>query len=78
MPFIINFYSILRFFCGKYKRTRLIGRPQPQMYPPAAPNQHTGINGTHTHYITRQSEMANTSPRRMPVFGNDNSIKLFS
>ena len=28
------------------------------------------------HYITRQSEMANTSPRHMPVLGNIHPIKI--
>ena len=28
------------------------------------------------HYITRQSEMANTSPRHMPVLGNVHPIKI--
>ena len=31
--------------------TRLLGRPQPQMYPPVALNQHTLVNRTHKHYI---------------------------
>ena len=32
-------------------QTRLLGRPQPQMYPPVALNQHTLVNRTHKHYI---------------------------
>ena len=31
--------------------TRLLGRPQPQMYPPVALNQFTLVNRTHKHYI---------------------------
>ena len=31
--------------------TRLLGRPQPQMYPPVARNQYTLVNRTHEHYI---------------------------
>ena len=31
--------------------TRLLGRPQPQMYPPVARNQYTLVNRTHKHYI---------------------------
>ena len=31
---------------------------------------------TYTTYITRQSEMANTSPRHMPVLGNVHPIKI--
>ena len=31
--------------------TRLLGRPQPQMYPPVALNQYTWVNRTHKHYI---------------------------
>ena len=29
--------------------TRLLGRPQPQMYPPVALNQYTWVNRTHKH-----------------------------
>ena len=29
--------------------TRLLGHPQPQMYPPVALNQYTWVNGTHKH-----------------------------
>ena len=32
-------------------QTRLLGRPQPQMYPPVALNQYTLVNRTHKHYI---------------------------
>ena len=35
----------------KLHKTRLFGRPQPQMYPPVALNQHTLVNRTHKHYI---------------------------
>ena len=31
--------------------TRLLGRPQPQMYPPVALNQYTWVNRTHKHFI---------------------------
>ena len=31
--------------------TRLLGRPQPQMYPPVALNQYTLVNRTHKHFI---------------------------
>ena len=31
--------------------TRLLGRPQPQMYPPVALNQYTLVNRTHKHHI---------------------------
>ena len=31
--------------------TRLLGCPQPQMYPPVTLNQHTLVNRTHKHYI---------------------------
>ena len=34
-----------------HKKTRLLGRPQPQMYPPVALNQYTLVNRTHKHYI---------------------------
>ena len=33
------------------EETRLLGRPQAQMYPPVALNQHTLVNRTHKHYI---------------------------
>ena len=32
-------------------QTRLLGRPQPQMYPPVALNQYTLVNRTHKHYL---------------------------
>ena len=32
-------------------RTRLLGRPQPQMYPPGALNQYTWVNITHKHFL---------------------------
>ena len=31
--------------------TRLLGRPQPQMYPPVALNQYILVNRTRKHYI---------------------------
>ena len=31
--------------------TRLLGRPQPQMYPPVALNQYTLVNRTHKHFL---------------------------
>ena len=31
--------------------TRLLGRPQLQMYPPVTLNQYTLVNRTHKHYI---------------------------
>ena len=31
--------------------TRLLGRPQPQMYPPVALNQYTLVNRTHKYFI---------------------------
>ena len=30
---------------------RLLGRPQPQMYPPVALNQYTWVNRTHRHFL---------------------------
>ena len=30
--------------------TRLLGRPQPQIYPPVALNQYTWVNRTHRHF----------------------------
>ena len=32
-------------------KTRLLGRPQPQMYPPVALNQYTWVNRTHKHFV---------------------------
>ena len=34
-----------------YHKTRLLGHPQPQMYPPVPLNQYTLVNRTHKHYI---------------------------
>ena len=34
-----------------YIITRLLGRPQPQMYPPVALNQYTRVNRTHKHFF---------------------------
>ena len=34
-----------------HKITRLLGRPQPQMYPPVALNQYTWVNKTHRHFL---------------------------
>ena len=31
--------------------TRLLGRPQPQMYPPVTLNQYTWVNRTHKHFL---------------------------
>ena len=31
--------------------TRLLGRPQPQMYPPVALNQYKWVNRTHKHFF---------------------------
>ena len=33
------------------KLTRLLGRPQPQMYPPVALNQYKWVNRTHKHFF---------------------------
>ena len=43
-------HKIMRIKGNQYK-TRLLGRPQPQMYPPVALNQYTLVNRTHKHYI---------------------------
>ena len=32
-------------------KTRLLGRPQPQMYPPVTLNQYTWVNRTRKHFI---------------------------
>ena len=32
-------------------KTRLLGRPQPQMYPPVALNQYTLVNRTRKHFM---------------------------
>ena len=32
-------------------KTRLLGRPQPPMYPPVALNQYTWVNRTHKHFV---------------------------
>ena len=40
-----------RQYVTKYIETRLLGRPQPQMYPPVALNQYTLVNKIHKHLI---------------------------
>ena len=42
------FFKIVQYF---HDETRLLGHPQPQMYPPVALNQHTWINRTHKHFV---------------------------
>ena len=37
--------------------TRLLGRPQPQMYPPVALNQYTWVNRTHKHLCMPEGPM---------------------
>ena len=32
-------------------KTRLLGRPQPQMYPPVTLNQYTWVNRIHKHFL---------------------------
>ena len=44
-------YGYLFLFIKFYYKTRLLGRPQPQMYPPVALNQYTLVNRTHKYYI---------------------------
>ena len=41
-----HFRSIRNWFL-----TRLLGRPQPQMYPPVAVNQYIWVNRTHKHLL---------------------------
>ena len=36
---------------GQFIKTRLLSRPQPQMYPPVALNQYTWVNRTHKHFL---------------------------
>ena len=44
--------DIFLFFCNMAHMVKLLlGRPQPQMYPPLALNQYTLVNRTHKHYI---------------------------
>ena len=43
--------SICDHLWSLHVETRLLGRPQPQMYPPVALNQYTLVNRTHKHYI---------------------------
>ena len=38
-------------FNQKLNATRLLGRPQPQMYPPVTLNQYTWVNSTHKHFV---------------------------
>ena len=46
-----NLITLDTYVQGKKWITRLLGRPQPQMYPPVALNQYTLVNRTHKHYI---------------------------
>ena len=46
-----NIIFLKTYVSREYNETRLLGRPQPQMYPPVALNQHTLVNRTHKHYI---------------------------
>ena len=41
----------MHFLYEKYIKTRLLGRPQPQMYRPVALNQYTWVHRTHTHFL---------------------------
>ena len=45
------FCDIHSFLKCKILITRLLGRPQPQMYPPVALNQYTLVNRTHKNII---------------------------
>ena len=42
--------SVKQPYKNTYK-TRLLGHPQPQMYPPVALNQYTWVNRTHKHFL---------------------------
>ena len=61
-----------------YDITRLLGRPQPQMYPPIALNQYTWVNRTHKHiliYASRPHENFeidfNPKPQQHVKYGNN-------
>ena len=45
---------------GKCLQTRLLGRPQPQMYPPVALNQYTLVNRTHKHRPHHSGDICTT------------------
>ena len=47
----VNSLTYMENICHYHDKTRLLGRPQPQMYPPVALNQYTLVNRTHKHYI---------------------------
>ena len=47
----------------KQYKTRLLGRPQPQMYPPVTLNQHTWVNRTHKHYASRPHKHLKITPK---------------
>ena len=49
--FINPLFSECCYICCVVHITRLLGRPQPQMYPPVTLNQYTLVNRTHKHYI---------------------------
>ena len=55
-----------------FRTIRLQQFPEIQLTPETA----QGLSTKATTYTTRQSEMANTSPRHMPVLGNVHPIKI--
>ena len=63
-------------------KTRLLGRPQPQMYPPVALNQYTLVNRTHKHYIyicfkAPQTSLNHTKAQQYVKYGS-NLMNIFS
>ena len=46
-----NYFNYPYFTPIQLNLTRLLGRPQLQMYPPVALNQYTWVNRTHKHFL---------------------------
>ena len=51
-------------------KTRLLGRPQPQMYPPVALNQYTLVKRTHKHFIYIYASRPYKHPKSTPKLNN--------
>ena len=56
--------------------TRLLGRPQPQMYPPVALNQYTLVNRTHRHYIYIYASRPHKHHKITPKLNNMQNMEV--
>ena len=60
----------------EFGQTRLLGRPQPQMYPPVTLNQYILVNRTHKHFIYMLQGPTNIDFR--PKLSNQQHVKYGS